>query len=258
MRCGPGSPTGPRTAAISAFADHDDLCNVTLAILLNYVPASSARSSAESDGPRSYRKGRLISARRRSNRRSSELSGGNQQKVMLANGEPSRACSSSTSRRAASTSAPRRRSTASSTSSPTRGLAISYLVRAARSAGDGRPHSSDARGPTDGQLRARGSDRKAVMTCRDGTGCCRMSTIKTVLPPGANPRTEFAADYRAGNLCSEGGHNGQATSARCTFNRIATSVAIITVVAVGQILVVLTRNIDLLVGSIVGLLVLTL
>lgn len=37
-----------------------------------------------------------------------------------------------------------------------------------------------------------------------------------------------------------------------TFNRIATSVAIITVVAVGQTLVVLTRNIDLSVGSIVG------
>src|SRR5271166_2653828 len=37
-----------------------------------------------------------------------------------------------------------------------------------------------------------------------------------------------------------------------TFNRIASSVAIITVVAVGQTLVVLTRNIDLSVGSIVG------
>ena len=35
-----------------------------------------------------------------------------------------------------------------------------------------------------------------------------------------------------------------------TFNRIASSVAIITVVAVGQTLVVLTRNIDLSVGSI--------
>ena len=37
-----------------------------------------------------------------------------------------------------------------------------------------------------------------------------------------------------------------------TFNRITSSVAIITVVAVGQTLVVLTRNIDLSVGSIVG------
>lgn len=37
-----------------------------------------------------------------------------------------------------------------------------------------------------------------------------------------------------------------------TFNRIATSVAIITVLAVGQTLIVLTRNIDLSVGSIVG------
>jgi rhamnose transport system permease protein len=37
-----------------------------------------------------------------------------------------------------------------------------------------------------------------------------------------------------------------------TFNRISASVAIITVVAVGQTLVVLTRNIDLSVGSIVG------
>jgi rhamnose transport system permease protein len=37
-----------------------------------------------------------------------------------------------------------------------------------------------------------------------------------------------------------------------TFNRIASSVAIITIVAVGQTLVVLTRNIDLSVGSIVG------
>src|SRR5205085_430355 len=37
-----------------------------------------------------------------------------------------------------------------------------------------------------------------------------------------------------------------------TFTRIATSVAIITVVAVGQTLVVLTRNIDLSVGSVVG------
>src|SRR5690349_2760621 len=36
-------------------------------------------------------------------------------------------------------------------------------------------------------------------------------------------------------------------------NRIATSVAVIAVVAVGQTLVVLTRNIDLSVGSIVGL-----
>ena len=37
-----------------------------------------------------------------------------------------------------------------------------------------------------------------------------------------------------------------------TFNRIASSVSIITVVAVGQTLVVLTRSIDLSVGSIVG------
>src|SRR5579863_1655660 len=37
-----------------------------------------------------------------------------------------------------------------------------------------------------------------------------------------------------------------------TFNRIASSVAIIAVVAVGQTLVVLTRNIDLSVGSVVG------
>ena len=37
-----------------------------------------------------------------------------------------------------------------------------------------------------------------------------------------------------------------------TFNRIASSVAIIGVVAVGQTLVVLTRNIDLSVGSIAG------
>jgi rhamnose transport system permease protein len=37
-----------------------------------------------------------------------------------------------------------------------------------------------------------------------------------------------------------------------TFNRVTSSVAIITVVAVGQTLVVLTRNIDLSVGSVVG------
>lgn len=37
-----------------------------------------------------------------------------------------------------------------------------------------------------------------------------------------------------------------------TFSRIATSVSIITVLAVGQTLIVLTRNIDLSVGSIVG------
>jgi rhamnose transport system permease protein len=37
-----------------------------------------------------------------------------------------------------------------------------------------------------------------------------------------------------------------------TFNRIATSVAIVTVIGVGMTLVVLTRNIDLSVGSIVG------
>lgn len=44
--------------------------------------------------------------------------------------------------------------------------------------------------------------------------------------------------------------NGYYTSR--TFNRIASSVMIITVVAVGQTLVVVTRNIDLSVGSIVG------
>src|SRR5215203_3995789 len=38
-----------------------------------------------------------------------------------------------------------------------------------------------------------------------------------------------------------------------TFTRIADSVAIIAVIAVGMTLVVLTRNIDLSVGSIVGL-----
>ena len=37
-----------------------------------------------------------------------------------------------------------------------------------------------------------------------------------------------------------------------TFNRIASSVTVIAIVAVGQTLVVLTRNIDLSVGSIVG------
>ena len=37
-----------------------------------------------------------------------------------------------------------------------------------------------------------------------------------------------------------------------TFTRISTSVAVIAVVAVGQTLVILTRNIDLSVGSIVG------
>jgi rhamnose transport system permease protein len=36
------------------------------------------------------------------------------------------------------------------------------------------------------------------------------------------------------------------------FNRISTSVAIVTVIAVGQAFVVLTRNIDLSVGSVVG------
>ena len=36
------------------------------------------------------------------------------------------------------------------------------------------------------------------------------------------------------------------------FNRISTSVAIITLIAVGQAIVVLTRNIDLSVGSVVG------
>ena len=38
----------------------------------------------------------------------------------------------------------------------------------------------------------------------------------------------------------------------CFFNRISPSVAIIAVLAVGQSIVVLTRNIDLSVGSIVG------
>src|SRR5690242_4206809 len=38
-----------------------------------------------------------------------------------------------------------------------------------------------------------------------------------------------------------------------TFTRIADNVAIVTVVAVGMTLVVLTRNIDLSVGSVVGL-----
>lgn len=37
-----------------------------------------------------------------------------------------------------------------------------------------------------------------------------------------------------------------------TFNRVSTSVAVIAVIAVGQTLVILTRNIDLSVGSIVG------
>src|SRR5215203_624746 len=37
-----------------------------------------------------------------------------------------------------------------------------------------------------------------------------------------------------------------------TFNRISTVVALVAVVAVGQTLVVLTRNIDLSVGSVVG------
>ncbi|PMP73325.1 MAG: ATPase, partial [Chloroflexus aggregans] len=37
-----------------------------------------------------------------------------------------------------------------------------------------------------------------------------------------------------------------------TFNRITSSVAIVGMVAIGQTLVVLTRNIDLSVGSIVG------
>src|SRR5690349_7647258 len=36
------------------------------------------------------------------------------------------------------------------------------------------------------------------------------------------------------------------------FNRVAGTVALITIVAVGQTLVVLTRNVDLSVGSIVG------
>jgi rhamnose transport system permease protein len=43
-----------------------------------------------------------------------------------------------------------------------------------------------------------------------------------------------------------------------TFNRITTTFPIIAIVAVGQVLVVLTRNIDLSVGSIVGLVALTL
>jgi rhamnose transport system permease protein len=37
-----------------------------------------------------------------------------------------------------------------------------------------------------------------------------------------------------------------------TFTRISTSVAVVAIVAVGQTLVILTRNIDLSVGSIVG------
>ena len=52
--------------------------------------------------------------------------------------------------------------------------------------------------------------------------------------------------------CCSSARRSTTTTAPRTFNRIASSVAIIAIVAVGQTLVVLTRNIDLSVGSIVG------
>ena len=70
-------------------------------------------------------------------------------------------------------------------------------------------------------------------------------------PPGADPRAEPARPHRRRPSCIFGSLIDNYYTFR-TFNRIASSVAIITVVAVGQTLVVLTRNIDLSVGSIVG------
>src|SRR5439155_9106360 len=134
------------------------------------------------------------------------------------------------------------------------------FVRPARGAGDERPRADHARGPPDGGARPRRCRRGDGDDCRHGPG------------PGLRPRRAerrrgmswlqrhirpeqvrelslllliIVAVVIFGSLI-----DGYYTSR--TFNRVASSVAIIAVIAVGQTLVVLTRNIDLSVGSIVG------
>ena len=98
--------------------------------------------------------------------------------------------------------------------------------------------------------------QETVMTAAMGQAQrCRRSARHELAaaprPPRADPRAQPApADHRRGARSSARMIDDYFTSR--TFNRIASSVAIIAVVAVGQTLVVLTRNIDLSVGSIVG------
>ncbi len=92
---------------------------------------------------------------------------------------------------------------------------------------------------------AMGQETTAVVS-----GARGVKWLQRTFAARAGSRTQPAASHHRRGLCLRLADQ-QLLHVR-TFNRIASSVSIITVVAVGQTLVVLTRNIDLSVGSIVG------
>ena len=121
-----------------------------------------------------------------------------------------------------------------------------HLVRPARGARDERSGPRHARGPADGVVRPCRGHRGAGHHGCDGG---RMTAVLRLRPERLRELSLLVVialavllfsflidDYLTGSF----------------FNRISTSVAITAVLAAGQTIVILTRNIDLSVGSVVG------
>src|SRR6185437_3827737 len=131
------------------------------------------------------------------------------------------------------------------------------LVRPSRGACAQRSGSYHARGPADGDPEPRGGgpgigDDRRHGTEADGTRAWAgpMTWLRRHVRPEQIRELSLLLLIAVAILAFGSLIDGYYTFR--TFNRIASSVAIITVVGVGQTLVVLTRNIDLSVGSIVG------
>ena len=141
-----------------------------------------------------------------------------------------------------------------------------HQLRPARAAADERPHPRHARGPPDGHPRRGRRDAGAGPGVGHGPGgssatraavAGQRARSMTERDPAAHParpdpRARPRPGHRRAGRCSSRPRSRTTCPAR-TFIRVTTSLPIVAVVAVGQVLVVLTRNIDLSVGSMVGL-----
>ena len=188
------------------------------------------------------------------------LSGGNQQKTMLAKwlnasprrADPRRAHPGYRRRRQGGRPPLRRRA------GPVGDRRHPHLVGPARGPGDERPRGGAARGPAAGDLRPGRGHRGAGHDHRAGRAGRMSSVTEATVTSSAGSWLRpdrvkeltllglIAAAVIVFSLLVDDYLNGQ------SFVRITTTVVIVAILAVGQGLVIISRNIDLSVGSIVG------
>src|SRR5262249_41270145 len=139
------------------------------------------------------------------------------------------------------------------------------LLRAARGARHGRPRAGHARGPDRPRAHARGGRRGVGRARRDGTGGMSATAEHApapAAPPSENGRSLVETGRRAREVSLLGVLAVLVLGTTLAEPRYLSSqnvrdillnVSIVALLAVGQTVVVVTRNIDLSVGSVLGI-----